>query len=281
MGLRTFLIISSFAIIMFCLSLVVEDQDTTRSFFLEGHQSLDYHESRSHSLEELNQKISPLKIEDLINEAMSKNRSSGNKTRVMELGTGNGRVLMALKKKFPDVEFYGINKDKTHTFYRRESYIHSGLHFGIFNKEEIEGLELPYIVFTDMDFGNKIPYGDEKFDIIFSQSTLNTIKYKYELFNEILRLLRPGGVSVHTNFKDARLHLASMPLDTNDAIDELRKRGVDIRRLDTTSSILFRRGAVLRPFPVKSRTSLVDSKTNANASQTDLFDTSNEYDLTN
>lgn len=279
MGLRAFLILTSFVIIMFCVSLVFEDEQDTRSFFIEGYQDLDYHESRSHSLEEFDQKIAPVKIDDIISEALVKNKLAGNKTRVMEIGTGNGRVLMALKKKFPEVEFYGINKEKTHTFYRRESYIHSALHFGIFNKTEIENIELPYIIFADVDFGNQIPYGNEKFDLIFSQSTLQYIKYKFELFNEILRLLRPGGISVHTNFKGVRLHLNNISLDETDGIDELRKRGMDIRRLENKSSLYFKRGNNFKLFPVKPRTPVPDSK--QKNLLTDFFDVENDYDLVN
>lgn len=264
---------------MFCASLVFEDDNNTKSFFVEGFQDLDYHESRSHSLEDLNQKIAPLKLKDIIGEALARNKISGSKTRVMEIGAGNGRVLMSLKKKFPEVEFYGINKEKTHTFYRRESFIHTALHFGIYNKVEIESIELPYIIFEDLDFATPIPYGDEKFDLIFSQSTLPHIKYKFELFNEILRLLKPGAISVHTNFKGVRVHLSNIPLDAADTIDELRKRGMDIRRLDTRSSIQFKRGANLKAFPVKSRSSIQDGK--QKSLQEDFFDTDNDYDIVN
>lgn len=279
MGLRTVLITVSFIIIMFCVSLVFEEDQDTRSFFIEGYQDLDYHESRSHSLEDLDQKIAPLKIEEIINEALNRNRLAGNKTRVMELGTGNGRVLMALQKKFPEVEFYGINKEKTHTFYRRESYIHSALHFGIFSKKEIETIELPYAIFTDLDYGNTIPYGNEKFDLVFSQSTLPYIKYKFELFNEILRILRPGGISIHTNFKGLRVHLNNTTLDAIDTIDELRKRGMDIRSLETKSSIVFKRGPTLKLFPLKSRTPIQDAK--QKSLQSDFFDAENDYDVVN
>ncbi len=262
---------------MFCGSLVFEEEQDTRSFFIEGYQDLDYHESRSHSLEELNQKTAPVKIEEVINQALNKNRLAGNKTRVLEIGTGNGRVLMTLKKKFPEVEFYGINKEKTHTFYRRESFIHTALHFGIFTKTDIDSLELPYVVFTDLDFGNAIPYGNEKFDLVFSQSTLQYIKYKFELFNEILRILRPGGQSIHTGVKGYRIHLNNITLDETDSIDELRKRGIDIRRLETRTSIHFKRGTNLRLFPLKPRTPIEDAK--QKSLHSDFFDPENDYDF--
>src|SRR5690606_12211020 len=146
-------------------------------------------------LSDFNKKIAPHKLEDILREIYEKNRTSGERTRVMEIGAGNGRVLMELKKLFPNVEFYGINKEKTHTFYRRESFILTALKFEIFSKQEVEDIELPYVVFQDMDFGARIPYAENKFDLIFSQETISYIKYKFELFNEIMRVLKPAGIS--------------------------------------------------------------------------------------
>ncbi len=60
-------------------------------------------------------------------------------------------------------------------------------------------MDLPYIVFQDLDFGNRIPYEENKFDLIYSQDTVSYIKYKFELFNEIMRVLKPGGISIHTD----------------------------------------------------------------------------------
>jgi len=167
----------------------------------------------------------------------------------MEIDTGNGRVLMELKKLFPDVEFYGVNKEKTHTFFRRESFILTGLKFGIFNKNEIEELELPYIIFEDMDFGKRLPYDENKFDVVFSQFTVKHIKYKFELFNEIIRVLKQEGVSFHTDVTGFNIYSKGVVLDLRDAFAEMRKKGIDIKTLEEKNSIQFKKSPDFSIFP--------------------------------
>ncbi len=216
----------------------------------DQYKSLQYNESRSHSIEELNEKITPLTLEEVISQIYEKNRLAGEKTRVMEIGIGNGRVLMSLKKIFPEVEFYGINKEKTHTFYRRESYILTAFKFSIFNKEEIESIELPYVVFQDLDFGARIPYNENKFDLVYSQSTIPHIKYKFELFNEIMRVLKPGGTSIHADVTGVNIYARGIVLDTKESMRELRKKGIDIYSLDRPTSQRFKKQNSNQLFPV-------------------------------
>lgn len=244
------MLVISLIIIGFCFSLYFQTGQQIETVNWEQYKSLNYNEERSHSLKDFNEKIMPYELQDLIQEYLEKNRLLGEKTRVMEIGTGNGRILMELKKLFPEVEFYGINKEKTHTFYRRESYILTALKFQIFNKMEIEQIELPYVVFQDLDFGGEIPYDERKFDIIFSQDTVDEIKYKFELFNEIMRVLRPGGISVHSDVKGVNLYSKGIVLDLRDALGEIRRRGIDIRTLENRSSVVFKKGEDNSLFPV-------------------------------
>src|SRR4051794_12131093 len=118
MTLRNLLLILSVALLGFCISLYFQtNQSRSKSFSWDQYKSINYSEDRTHSLEDLNKKISPYTLENIIQDIADRNRMAGEKTRVMEIGSGNGRLLMSLKKQFPDVEFYGINKEKTHTFY--------------------------------------------------------------------------------------------------------------------------------------------------------------------
>lgn len=251
MDLRALLLLVSVTMIGFCLSLFFSSEQPVRSLSFDQYKSLTYNEERSHSLEDLNRKILPLQLEELIEEVFEKNHLAGEKTRVMEIGAGNGRVLMQLKKKFPEVEFYGVNKEKTHTFYRRESFILTALKFEIFTKDEAEAIELPFVVFEDLDFGGKIPYDDDKFDIIFSQNTLSYIKYKFELFNEIQRVLKPRGVSVHTDVTELNLYADGVVVELRDAMGVLRKRGFEISVLENPETVYFRKGPRFRPFPLE------------------------------
>jgi SAM-dependent methyltransferase len=250
MGLRNILLTISVIIVGLCLSLYFQTGQSVQTMNWDQYKNLQYNEERSHSLQDLNKKLTPYRIEDIIQEILEKNRLAGEKTRVMEIGAGNGRVLMQLKKKFPEVEFYGINKEKTHTFYRRESFILTALKFEIFNKVEIEEIDLPYIVFQDLDFGRRIPYDENKFDVIYTQATMPFIKYKFELFNEIMRVLKPGGVSFHTDISGVNIYAKGIILELRDALAEIRRKGIDINLLEDKESLRFRKSNDNALFPV-------------------------------
>lgn len=241
-----------FSILMigFCLTLYFQTENRVDSIHLDQYKNLNYHMSRSHSLQEFNEKIAPYRIEDIISEIYEKNNFLRKKTRVMEIGFGNGRVLMELRKLFPKAEFYGINKEKTVTFYRRESFILTALKFNIMTKEEIESFSLPYIVFQDLDFGQRIPYAAEKFDVIFSQSSLPNIRYIFELMNEILRVLKTGGVSIHSDVTGVNFFSRGMLLSMKEAATEFRKRGIDLYVLDNPQSLRFRKPDHNTRFPL-------------------------------
>ncbi len=216
----------------------------------EQYKSLNYNLGRSHSLSEFNEKIVPYRIEDLISEVYEKNKLLGEKTRVMEIGFGNGRVLMELKKLFPEAEFYGINKEKTVTFYRRESFMLTALKFNIMTKEELENISLPYVVFQDLDFGQRIPYADNKFDVVFSQSVMANIRYSFELLNEIMRVMKKGGVSIHSDMTGVSLYERGMIISLKEAAKQFRKEGLDIYVLDNPQSIRFKKPDHNALFPV-------------------------------
>lgn len=241
MGFRNTLLTISLIIIAFSITLYFQTDQNVQTINWDQYQNLQYDEERSHSLKEFNNKISPLDLTSMIEEIEVRNKLAGEKTRVMELGTGNGRVLMELKKIFPDVEFYGVNREKSHTFYRRESYILSALKFGIFSKNELEEMDLPYVVFLDLDFGGRLPYDLDKFDVVFSQNLLRHIKYKFELFNEILRVLKPGGVSIHADVPPINIYDQGVLLPWKDALARFRRNGVKVKMLDHPSSLRFKK----------------------------------------
>lgn len=276
MGLRNILLFISVIIVGFCLSLYFQTSQPTQSVNLEQYKNLHYNEERSHSLQDLNAKLSPYRIEDVIQELYERNKLAGEKTRVMEIGTGNGRVLMELKKLFPEVEFYGVNKEKTHTFYRRESFILTALKFQIFNKTEIDQIELPYIIFQDMDYGARIPYDENKFDVIFSQDTMSHIKYKFELFNEILRVLKPGGMSFHTDVTGMNIYRKGIVLDLRDALAEIRRRGIEIHTLENRKSLRFKKGEETLTFPVSPHRALPQNSPHSGQDGSEM-----NYNITN
>lgn len=250
MYFRRTLLIISVTMIAFCLTLYFQSVDTVKSVNMEPTMNLQYSAERSHSLADLELKLRPQKLTEILRNIVEKNRFSGEKTRVMEIGAGNGRVLMELKKLFPEVEFYGVNKEKTHEFYRRESFGVTALSYEIMTKAELENIELPYVIFQDLDFGEKLPYADNKFDVIYSQNTLRHIKYKFELFNEITRVMKPGGISLHADFPAVNIYSKGLVLDLSSAIHEMRKRGLDVSLLENGETLMFRKKLEFRFFPV-------------------------------
>ena len=241
MNLRNILLLFSSLMIVFCLTLYFQTDSSVESMNFEQYKNLNYNKSRSHSLAEFNEKIAPLRIEDQVSEVYEKNKILGEKTRVMEVGFGNGRVLIELKKLFPDVEFYGINKSKTLTFYRRESFILTALKFNLMTEVEAKEMILPYIVFQDLDFGQRIPYDDNKFDLIYSQSTLPYIRYTFELFNEIMRVLKKDGVSIHADVTGVNVYSKGVIISMKDAGKEFRKKGIDFYVLENPQSVRFKK----------------------------------------
>ncbi len=239
--MRNILLLFSSVMIVFCLTLYFQTDNSVQSMNFEQYKNLNYNKSRSHSLAEFNEKIAPLRIEDLVSEVYEKNKILGEKTRVMEVGFGNGRVLIELKKLFPEVEFYGINKSKTLTFYRRESFILTALKFNLMTEAEAKEMVLPYVVFQDLDFGQRIPYDDNKFDLIYSQSTLPYIRYTFELFNEIMRVLKKDGVSIHADVTGVNVYSKGVIISMKDAGKEFRKKGIDFYVLENPQSVRFKK----------------------------------------
>ena len=250
MYFRRTLLIFSVTMIAFCLTLYFQSVDTVKSVNMDPTMNVQYNSERSHSLTDLELKLRPQKLTSIIQTIVEKNRFSGEKTRVMEIGAGNGRVIMELKKLFPDVEFYGVNKEKTHEFYRRESFAVTALSYEIMTRTELSNSELPYVIFQDLDFGARLPYSDNKFDVIYSQNTVRHIKYKFELFNELTRVLKPGGISLHADFPAVNIYTKGLVLDLSAAIHEMRKRGFDVALLENGETLMFRKKSEFPLFPV-------------------------------
>jgi SAM-dependent methyltransferase len=139
--------------------------------------------------------------------------------------------------------------------------------FELFNKQELEDMELPYIIFEDPDFGNRLPYDAEKFDIIFSQNLMSQIKYKFELWNEVLRLLKPGGLSFHTDVRGLNIYSKGLILDLRDALSEIRRHGIEINLLEDKNSIRFKKTSGLLTFPVSPHRPIPENTENLGQEQ--------------
>lgn len=228
MYLRNVILVFSILIIVLSLSLYFQTAQEMDLTNWEQYRNLKNDESRKHTLATVNESIGPYSLEEMIQERITANRLLRDKTRVMEIGAGNGLTIMELKKKFPEVEFYIINRRKSHSIYRREGLGGTSLQAGIFTQKELKDVELPYLLFRDLDDGNTIPYDENKFDLIFSFHVLPLVKYKFELISETLRILKKEGISLHVGQGELNFFKSGVKLAEREAYHDLKKLGFNI-----------------------------------------------------
>lgn len=142
--------------------------------------------SRSRSLADFNRKFSKNIIEKTIKNALKSNK----KVRVLEIGCGEGRVLMELRKMFPQVELHGINKKPWMAMKGEQSLKRTGTYYKIFKRSEITRIKLPKIYFYSIE---KLKFKDNFFDLVISQVSIQYIPRKDKVLEEVWRVLKSGG----------------------------------------------------------------------------------------
>ena len=134
---------------------------------------------------------------------------------LLEIGCGEGRVLMQLRKAFPALRLHGINKAPWPAMQGSESLRATALHHGIFDAATLEGLTLPTVHFAD---AGALPLADASLDVVISQVTIPYVERKERVLTETWRVLKPGGVAL--------LHL-----------DSRRRHSVDFLAGDTPTFV--------------------------------------------
>jgi len=177
------------------------------------------HFGRSRSLDDFNKRFGPESLQRIIKDALAKKE----KVRILEIGCGEGRVLMELRKLFHQVDLYGINKEPWPAMKGQESLRRTGTLYKIFKKGEINAIKLPKIYFYD---ATKIMFKDNYFDVIYSQTSIPYFERKDKLIEEIYRVLKVGG--------KALLH-----------IDSFENYYPDFMRQDTPRFIIYNEGKLL------------------------------------
>jgi len=119
--------------------------------------------------------------------------------RLLEIGCGEGRVLMELRKLFPSIEIHGINKKPWPAMKGQKSLIVTGTKYKIFSREEVRNVELPIPHFYD---ATQLRFPDHYFDVVISQVSIYQVMRKDLLLKEVWRVLKRGG--------KAFLHMDSM-----------------------------------------------------------------------
>ncbi len=101
--------------------------------------------------------------------------------RLLDVGTGPGRLLVKLHQQSPEMRLVGIDSSPSMVAKARENMAKAGLSDAIEIKE-----------------GNasQIPFAGDNFDIVVSQWSVHHWKHPTEALNEVYRVLKPGGYAL-------------------------------------------------------------------------------------
>lgn len=110
--------------------------------------------------------------------------------RVLEIGCGEGRALLELRRLFPDAEIHGINKHPWDAMRGSESLPDVAAFHGIFTAAELERIALPTVHFLD---AQRLPFADGSFDVVISQGAIHYVERKDALIEEVWRVLSANG----------------------------------------------------------------------------------------
>ena len=106
----------------------------------------------------------------------------GGAERILDIGTGPGRLLLALCRTFPDASLIGIDISPAMVKKARKNIEE----FGKSDRIEIKAAS-----------ADNLPFADETFDLVISSGSLHHWKNPYACLKEAHRILRGGGYVLH------------------------------------------------------------------------------------
>jgi ubiquinone/menaquinone biosynthesis C-methylase UbiE len=199
--------------------------------------------SRSRDLEKMNSRFGDTQIQQILDKATAREKN----VSVLEVGCGEGRVLMQLRKLYPDIELHGINKKPWDVIKDDQSLLQTGTFYEIFKDNEVTRIKLPHLHFYDAE---KLDFNDNNFDLIISQVAVHYIKRKDLFLQEVWRTLKPNGKallhidnSIDINGPDFLqyqtprfiIYKYNKVMQFKEYIVELNNNGYDIQYFDHTN----------------------------------------------
>jgi len=119
----------------------------------------------------------------------------GENAAVLEIGCGGGHALMELAWRFrhKNVQFFGLNKEAGAPLSSRDDFLQTARQFRIAPEEALTQLRLPDVFFYD---ATKLHFPDESLELIYSIEKIRSLPRKAEVFEEVCRVLKPGGTAL-------------------------------------------------------------------------------------
>ncbi len=111
--------------------------------------------------------------------------------RILEIGFGQGRVLLELQARFPDAEVHGVNRWPSMLVTGSDSLRKVASHAGL--PVPARDRPFPHVHFFD---AAGMEFEDATFDLIVSQVAIPYVDKKDDLLREAWRVLRKGGVAL-------------------------------------------------------------------------------------
>ncbi len=145
------------------------------------------------NLASINRKL--LKGSEILQESIRERLGQDASIAVLDIGCGVGVSLMELSWMFRNhqVEFVGINKDAGEPLASREDFLTTARQIGLAPEAELAHLRLPSLFFED---ATEMHFENESFDIVYASSVLRFVSDKAKLLEDVVRVLRPGGVAI-------------------------------------------------------------------------------------
>ena len=138
--------------------------------------------------------------------------------RILEIGCGEGRALLELRRLFPTAVIHGINEHPWDAMRGTESLADVAAFHGVLGSAELERVALPTVHFLD---AQHLPFAAGSFDVVISQGAIHYIERKDAVLEEVWRVLSPDG--------EAFLHIDSRLPPMPDFLDLTTPRFVVYR----------------------------------------------------
>jgi SAM-dependent methyltransferase len=142
--------------------------------------------SRSRGLARFDSNLGPGRLNDAISEAYAR----GSQPRLLEIGFGDGHLLLDLRNRYEALELHGINRVPRSWMRDAESLRKIALDAGLLRPDEARGRPLAHLHFYD---AQQLHFGSSEIDVVVSQAAIPWVERKERLIEEVWRVLKPGG----------------------------------------------------------------------------------------